>query len=86
MDEILKLGKSVVEIPLRGDKRPKFYIHPIDMVRVYVDDQPTRDAALALSPHPDTIGPFVSAEEAEQWITMRREVGYASGLEIVPKP
>ena len=49
----------------------KLYIHPITMTAVYVDNLPRRDISLALSPNPDTIGPFATKEEAVAWAAGR---------------
>ena len=50
---------------------PKLYVHPINTQEFYVDDQPVRDLRLALSPHPDTVGPFENEFCVDIWRGLR---------------
>lgn len=61
----------------------KFYLHPVNMTEMYLDNNPTRDPVFALSPKPDTVGAFNSKQDAELWVENRRKNGFKSGIEIV---
>jgi hypothetical protein len=65
----------------------KFYLHPTDMERAYLDEEPNRLPELALAPSPSTVGPFYTEQAALTWVKDRKEKGkYTTLTEIVRKP